>query len=139
MLLLLLLPIILLLFIVVHKQNEQQNLMKMGIFLQLYEKIHKDESFKRIEKILENTESPDFEQLVKNEKEGFEEYLRFFDSVVLMRIPNYFSKHEADLLFARPTELLTRHHFVRNYIAAQNYKNLDAVLVSNEGSKTLSS
>jgi len=139
LILLFLLLIFILLLIIVGKQHEQNNLMKAGVFLRLYEKIHKDASFRRVENILENSEDPDFQKLIENEKENFEEYLRFFDSVVLAKIPNHLSKPEADLLFSRPAELLKRHHFVRNYIATGNYKNLDAILkVNSEETKSLS-
>jgi len=104
--------------------------LKARLFLQLYEKIHQNENFRRIERILENSESPDFALLRENEKENFEDYLRFFDSMVVTKIPDHFSKEESDLLFARPAELLNRHYFVRNHIAG-NYPNLDAILTLN--------
>lgn len=139
MLILLLLPIFFLLLIIAVKLFDQQKLMRAELFLQLYEKIYKDESFRRVENILGNSEDPDFQKLIENEKENFEEYLRFFDSVVLAKIPERLSRDEADLLFSRPAELLKRHHFVRNYIATRNYKNLDAILkVNSEETKSLS-
>jgi hypothetical protein len=106
--------------------------MKAEVFLRLSERIRKDAGFKKIERILDDSESFNFVTLIENEKESFDEYLRFYDSVVLLEVPAQFTRPEADMLFARPSELLKRHYFVRNYIADENYKNLDAVLKLSE-------
>lgn len=137
--LILLFLILLFLFIAFLQRQEQINLTKTQLFLQLYERLKKDEGFKRVEQILDDSQSFDFMMLSGDGKESFDEYLRFLDSLIQMEIPNRFAKREAELLFARPAELLNRQYLVKNYIA-QNYKNLDQVLSlsSKEEKKSLS-
>lgn len=109
---------------------ERNRLIKAQLFLQLNEKLSKDSNFRKVERILDDSESFDFSRLLGEERESFKEYLQFFDSLIQMNIPNQFARHEAELLFGRATELLNRHFEVRNYIAV-HYKKLDKVLESN--------
>ncbi|HEY8559125.1 MAG TPA: hypothetical protein VIL74_01895 [Pyrinomonadaceae bacterium] len=93
-----------------------------------------NENFRKIERRLDDSETFNFYELITHDKESFDEYLKFFETIVVMKIPNRFSKEEAELLFGRPSELLNRHYEVRKYIA-NNYRNLDTVLALNSKEK----
>lgn len=120
----------LLLLVYFQQSIERNRLIKAQLFLQLHEKLSRDDDFRKIERLLDDSESFNFSRFVEAEKESFEEYLRFFDSLIQMQIPNRFSKPEAELLFGRASTLLNRHYQVRKYIF-ENHKNLDEVLELN--------
>jgi hypothetical protein len=127
-------PFRLLIYMLEYSELTQADLLKALLFLQIYEMLTVNENFRKIERRLDDSETFNFYELITHDKESFDEYLKFFETIVVMKIPNRFSKEEAELLFGRPSELLNRHYEVRKYIA-NNYRNLDTVLALNSKEK----